>query len=120
MTESAEIIGKLERAFGAAIDVTPDPGQPLHVLLPEVELPDPWRPSPARALTIWANWPSERPQFMIDERVVGESGEPPRSNSLAYHLGESWRAFSFRYVWSGGDPARAVQLWLTRFVKERS
>lgn len=115
-----EIVSNLGQAFGRAEDVTPAPGQPLHVLLPELDLPDPWMPSPTRALAIFANWPSERPQFVIDEAVVGEDGEPPRSHSQAYHLGGSWRAFSFTFPWSCSDPVRAVQLWMTRFVKERS
>jgi hypothetical protein len=117
---TAEIIERLALAFGAAIDVTPAGGQPSHVLLPQLELPEPWRPSPARALTIWADWPTERPQFYIDVAVTGETREPPRSHGSSYLLGETWRNFSFTFPWAGDDPVRAVQLWVTRFVKERS
>ena len=55
------IVEALAMAFGNAVDVTPAAGQPLHVLLNELELPVPWTPSPARALTIWAGWPQNRP-----------------------------------------------------------
>lgn len=121
MTEEEDnVVKKLRAAFGGAEDVTPAAGQPLHVLLPSVDLPDPWKPSPARALTNWNNWPTDRPLFYVDQEVVGEQGEPPRSNSLVYVLGEPWRQFSFTFPWVGTDPVRAVQLWMTRFVKERS
>lgn len=116
----SEIVARLSTAFGTAQDVTPTADQPLHVLLPQLELPDPWKPSPTRALTIWPNWPAERPQFVIDESVVGENGEPPRSNDLAYLLGEGWRSFSFSFNWKGDDPVQVVQRWMTRFVIERS
>jgi hypothetical protein len=118
--ERERVASELARAFGAATDVTPALGQPLHVLLPALDLPTPWRPSPARALTIWADWPAQRPQFFIDQGVVGESGSRPRSHSLVYQLGEPWTQFSFAFPWTGQDPVRAVQHWLTRFVKERS
>ena len=118
--ERERIVEELARAFGAAIDVTPAPGQPLHVVLSTVELPAPWRPSPTRALTTWADWPTARPLFFIDQAVVGESGVPPRSHSMVYQLGEPWTAFSFTFPWSGQVPVRAVQYWMTRFVKERS
>lgn len=114
------LVERLTVAFGKAVDVTPGGDQPLHVLLPAVDLPEPWKPSPTRALTVWENWPGSRPRFVVDESVVGENGEPPRSNSPVYLLGETWRGFSFNFVWSGDDPVRAVQLWLTRFVAERS
>jgi hypothetical protein len=113
-----EIVAKLDAAFGGARDVTPGEGQPLHVLLERLELPEPWTPSPTRALTIWGSWPAGRPDFFIDYGVRGADGEPPRSHSDAYHLGESWRAFSFQFPWSGSDPVLAVQRWLTRFDKE--
>jgi hypothetical protein len=121
MTEldATGVVMALARAFGGAEDVTPAPGQPLHVLLPRLELPPPWSPSPTRALTIWRNWPAERPDFFIDMAVVGEAGEPPRSHNEAYQLGESWRGFSFDFAWHGDDPVLAVQLWLTRFVAEQ-
>jgi hypothetical protein len=117
--ERSDIVSRLSTAFGGAQDVTPAVDQPLHVLLPQLELPDPWKPSPTRALAMWPNWPAERPQFVIDERVVGENGEPPRSSNLVYLLGEGWRSFSFSFGWKGDDPVRVVQMWLTRFVVER-
>jgi len=111
---------RLAAAFGDAVDVTPADGQPAHILLPRIELPKPWKPSPTRALTVWQGWPTSRPQFVIDESVVGESGEPPRSNHAVYLLGQSWRGFSYEFSWFGDDPVRAVQLWLTRFTAEPS
>jgi hypothetical protein len=115
----SDIIARLSTAFGGAQDVTPAADQPLHILLPQLELPDPWRPSPTRALTVWQNWPAERPQFVIDEGIVGENGDPPRSNDLVYLLGEGWRSFSFSFNWKGDDPVQVVQMWMTRFVVER-
>ena len=119
-SDQAELVRQLADAFSGAHDVTPDGDSRLHVLLPSVELPEPWSPSPTRALTIWESWPQARPLFYVDERVVGENGEPPRSNSSAYLLGESWRGFSFNFAWLGNDPVRAIQLWLGRFTAERS
>jgi hypothetical protein len=118
--ERESIVEQLSRALGDAHDVTPADGQPLHVLFATLELPEPWRPSPTRALTVWQGWPVERPQFVVDESVVGEGGEPPRSNNLVYLLGESWRQFSFSFPWSRDDPVRAVQLWMSRFEAERN
>jgi hypothetical protein len=118
--ERERIVDELARAFGAATDVTPAPGQPLHVLLSTLEIPAPWRPSRTRALTTWADWPGQRPLFFIDQAVVGESGDRPRSHSLVYQLGEPWVAFSFTFACRGQDPVRAIQQWLTRFVAERS
>jgi hypothetical protein len=115
---SADIVAALASAFGGAEDVTPAPGQPLHVLLPRVELPEPWSPSPTRALTVWRNWPAERPEFVIDVAGVGEKGEPPRSNGTSYLLGEAWRNLSYSFEWKGNDPVLTVQLWLTRFAAE--
>jgi hypothetical protein len=114
------IVEQLSRAFGDAYDVTPADGQPLYVLFAKLELPEPWRPSPTRALTVWQGWPGERPRFVVDESVVGEGGEPPRSSSLTFLLGESWREFSFSFPWGGDDPVRAVQLWMSRLEAERS
>jgi hypothetical protein len=111
---------RLAVAFGEAVDVTPADGPPAHILLPSIELPEPWTPSPTRALTVWEDWPASRPQFVIDESVVGETGEPPRSHHGAYLLGQSWRGYSFNFTWSGDDPVRAVQLWLARFTAERT
>lgn len=114
------LLERLARAFNGAVDVTPANDQPPHVLLPAVELPEPWTPSPTRALAIWTNWPAERPQFVVDEKVVGEGGEAPRSNHSVFAVGESWRGFSFSFGWSGDDPVRAVQMWLARFTVERT
>ena len=114
-----DIVAPLSAAFGSAEDTTPAPDQPLHVLLPQLELPDPWKPSPTRALTVWRNWPAERPQFVIDLGVVGENDEPPRSNDQVYLLGEGWRSFSFSFNWKGDDPVCVIQMWMTRFVAER-
>jgi hypothetical protein len=114
------LVERLAAAFGEAIDVTPAEGQAPQILLPAVELPEPWKPSPTRALTVWEDWPNACPRFVIDERVVGENGEPPRSHHSVYLVGESWRGFSFNFAWSGDDPVRAVQLWMARFVVERS
>jgi hypothetical protein len=115
-----DIISRLFTAFGGAKDVTPAQDQPLHVLLPTLELPDPWTPSPTRGLSVWRNWPNERPEFAIDETVTGENNEPPRSNSSAYLLGETWRNYSFSFPWAGDDPVRAIQQWLNRFAVERT
>lgn len=113
-----DIVARLAAAFGDAQDVTPAADQPLHVLLMQLELPDPWKPSPTRALTVWRNWPDERPEFIIDARVVGGTNEPPRSSDPHYLLGQSWRRFSFSFNWKGDDPVRVIQLWTTRFVAE--
>jgi hypothetical protein len=118
--ERARLVEVLGVAFGGAEDLTPAPDQPPHILLPQLELPDPWRPSPTRALTIWAGWPGERPTFLVDEAAVGENGEPPRSHHQTLALGEAWRGFSFAFPWSGDDPVRAVQMWMERFVVERT
>jgi len=118
--EATDLIARIERAFGSARDVTPAPGQPLHVLMEEVVLPDAWSPNPTRALVIWEEWPGSRPRFLIDEQVRGEGGEPPRSNDLIYVLGEGWRQFSFSFPWVGNDPVIAVQKWLERFSVESS
>jgi hypothetical protein len=119
-SEREPLVGALSAAFGDAVDVTPGDGQPAHILLPSLDLPEPWKPSPTRALTVWQDWPSSRPQFVIDLTAVGESGQPPRSHHNVYLLGESWRGFSYNFAWSGSDPVRAVQLWLTRFTVERA
>ena len=112
----AQIVSALATAFGDAQDLTPAPEQPLHVVLTRLELPEPWKPSPTRALTIWRDWPSERPEFAIDQGVVGEVDEPPLKSSAVLHLGETWRAPSFTFPWNGNDPVIAVQLWLGRFL----
>lgn len=118
--ERAELVAKLQQAFGGATDATPSPSHDLHVLFTNLELPDPWKPSSTRALAIFGNWPEERPLFYVDEAVVGETGQPPESPHSAYHLDESWRGFSWTFAWKGNDPVRAIQLWINRFVKERT
>jgi len=119
-SERKALVVKLDRAFGGATDATPSEDHALHVLLPNLELPDPWKPSPTRALAIFGDWPTERPLFFVDETVVGEQGEPPASHQAAYHLDESWRGFSWTFAWKGDDPVRAIQLWLNRFINERN
>jgi hypothetical protein len=119
-SERTDIVSRLAAAFGDARDVTPAEDQPLHVLLPQLELPDPWKPSPTRGLAVWRNWPAERPDFAVDEGIVGENGEPPRSNSTVYLLGETWRSYSFIFHWRGDNPVHAIQMWMNRFVVERS
>ena len=114
------LVELLAAAFGAATDVTPDGEKTPHILLPSVGLPEPWRPTPTRALTVWEDWPGTRPLFYVDERVVGETGTPPRSDHTKYLLGETWRGFSFNFGWFGDDPVRAIQLWLGRFTVEPS
>lgn len=118
--EREALVAELAAAFGAAADVTPAEGQPLHVLLPEVELPDPWTPSPARAITVWGTTTSERPQFYIDSGVTGEDGQPPQGHSPALVAGEAWNGFSFNFTPAAGDPVRMVQQWLTRFTYQRT
>jgi hypothetical protein len=114
------LVRRLAEAFGEALDLTPEGDQTPHILLPSVGLPDPWTPSPARALTVWESWPATRPLFFVDESVTGKGGEPPRSNHTRYLLGETWRGYSFDFSWSGDNPVRAVQLWLGRFTAEPS
>jgi len=114
------LVERLALAFGDAQDVTPAADQPPHILLPKLVLPRPWKPASTRALTIWTNWPFERPQFLVDMAVVGDGGEPPRSNHDVYAVGETWRGFSFTFAWAGSDPVRAVQMWMERFTVERS
>ena len=118
--QRAAIVRRLAAAFGEARDATPAPGQALHVLLPEIVLPEPWTPSPTRALTLWSGWPESRPDFYIDAAVTGETGAPPRNQNPTYLLGETWNGFSFSFAWSSDDPVRAVQTWLTRFEIERT
>ena len=115
-----EIVSRLATAFGQAQDATPADDQPLHVLLPALELPEPWTPSPTRGLSIWRNWPTERPEFVIDESVAGEGGGAPRSHHSVYLLGEAWRGYSFSFPWEGDDPVLMIQLWMNRFLIERS
>lgn len=114
-----EIVAKLDRAFGGAEDASPTTTHDLHVLFTALELPPPWSPSPARSLAVFTNWPQQRPLFYVDPAVVGEGGEPPRSNHNAYHLDQAWRGFSWTELPSHGDPVRAIQLWINRFVAER-
>ena len=119
MNDSAReaVVAELKAAFGGARDVTPAPGQPLHVLLPKLRLLKPGRPSPTRGLVAFTNWPQERPQFWIDVAVANSAGHPPRSNAEQLVVGESWRYFSFSFPWPTHPltPTRAVQAWLNRF-----
>lgn len=114
--ERQRIVEELASAFGEAVDATPSPDQPLHVLLPNVPLSPPW-PSPARALVRFVNWPEVRPEFWIDMDIVTSSGEPPRSSSEQLVVGDSWRQFSYAFTWPQPPPTatRAVLLWLNRF-----
>jgi hypothetical protein len=114
------LVDCLACAFGGARDVTPAANQPPHILLPSLDLPTPWQPSTTRALTIWADWPTTRPRFLVDQAVIGDKGEPPRSSNPVYTGGETWHEFSFAFPWSGDDPVLAVQLWMSRFVAEPS
>lgn len=114
------IVAELAATVGGARDLSPTPEQPLHVLLPKLALPPPWRPSPAKALLRFASWPATRPEFYIDPEVVNADGVPPYSNFEQLILGETWRGFSFQFPWSGGMSAtKAVQLWLGRFQRAR-
>lgn len=115
-SEREQIVSELAAAFGEAIDVTPGPDQPLHVLLPRVPLSPPW-PSQARALVRFMNWPAARPGFWIDVEVVTSQGAPPRSSSEQLVVGGSWRQFSYAFAWPQNPttPTRAVLLWLNRF-----
>jgi hypothetical protein len=118
-TERSKILGALKRAFGGAEDA--NPGQePLRVLLPRLDLPEPWQPSSTGSMVVFEGWPQTRPLFYVEETVVGEGGEPPRSNHTVLLDGVTWRGFSFAFDWSGSDPVRAVQLWMERFTAERS
>jgi hypothetical protein len=118
--EREEIVAALTVAFGEAEDVSPTETHDLHVLFKGVEVPPPWSPSPIRCLAIFANWPQDWPLFYVDRALVGETGEPPRSNHEVYHLDETWRGFSWNLnpAWRGDDPVRAIQLWINRFVAE--
>jgi hypothetical protein len=111
------IIAELSAGFGAAKDVTPASGQPLHALLPSLKILAPWRPSPTRGLVLFEGWPGQRPLFWIDLAVVNSEGHPPRSNGEQLVLGEAWRSFSFSFPWpvEPTTPTRAVQAWLNRF-----
>lgn len=114
--EREQIISELATAFGEAVDVTPSPDQPLHVLLPSVPLSPPW-PSSARALVRFMNWPQTRPDFWIDVEVMTVQGSPPQSSSEQLVVGGSWRQFSYAFVWpqNPATPTRVVLLWLNRF-----
>ena len=117
VAEHAEIVSELRNAFGSARDVTPAPGQPLHVLLEQLTLASGWSPQPARALVVFNNWPTARPDFYIDPRVVNDAGQPPKSNSAHYVLGESWLGYSWSFPWAEGVTAtRSVEKWLARFA----
>ncbi len=117
--ERRAIVEDLSNSFSEALDVTPGPDQPLHVLLPKVHLLPPWG-SPVRAMVRFVNWPHARPDFWIDVAALTPSGQPPRSSSDQLILGESWRQFSFAFAWPQEPltPTRAVQLWLNRFRED--
>jgi|SRR5579863_234645 len=117
---SSTIVDRLAAAFGEAVDVTPENGETPHILLPKLELPDPWTPSETSALTIWNSWPTQRPEFLIELVVVGEHGEPPTNPTEVLRLGKTWRGFSFNFTWAGDDPVRVVRMWLGRFTAERT
>ncbi len=72
------LVERLALAFGDARDATSADDQPAHILLPELDLPVPWTPSPTRALTIWTNWPQERPQFLLSSAKAASATKPPR------------------------------------------
>lgn len=113
--DRAAVVAALS-SFGLAVDVSPGDDQPLHVLLERLVLPKPWSPI-TRALVRFTDWPTTRPDFFIEPRVVNGIGEPPRSHSDEVVLGAVWRRFSYAFPWDGSsaDPVRAVQLWLGRF-----
>jgi hypothetical protein len=118
--ERETIVARLIEAFGDVTDLTPDAEQPLHARFEALWLPEPWTPSPAKAMSVWKGWPGERPEFAVEIGVVGEGGQPPRSDSDVYILGGHWRAYSFSFQWAGDDPVLAIQLWLNRFLRERT
>jgi len=114
------LIRQLAEAFGELTDVTPADDQPLHVIFNELALPSPWRPSPARALAIFNNWPEQRPEFYVDFTVVNDTGQPPRSPIDTLKVGETWRGYSFTFPWpqAPATAVRAIQLWITRFSEK--
>lgn len=112
-----EIVAKLGAAFGGARDITPAEGQPLHVLLEALELPSGWTPNPTRAITIWDGWPTSRPLFYVEPGISGTHALANPSDRLV--LGETWRTFSFSFIWKGDEPVLAIKRWLTIFDKER-
>jgi hypothetical protein len=116
--ERKRIITELRGAFGEAEEV--GGGEPLRVRLPRLPLPDPWSPRETAAILTFDDWPQNRPLLYVEESVVGETGQPPRSNHAVLFDGETWRGFSFAFPWSGENPVRAVQLWLSRFTVERT
>ena len=112
-----QILAELREGFGDVKDVTPEIGQPLHVLLENLRLPAPWRPNPTRALAKFETWPEQRPLLWVDMALVNGSGEPPRSNNAQLVLGETWRQFSFNFAWPIAPlrATHAILKWLTRF-----
>ncbi len=97
------VVSDLARALGYAADVTPAPGQPVHVLLAAMDMPETVAAIARSRPDVWAGWPAQRPQFLIDKAVVGESGDLPRSHSLVYQLGEPWTQ-------PDGGPAETTEL----------
>lgn len=118
--ERADTVRELQEAFNRADDVSPDPDQPLHVLLSDLALLPGWEPSPARALLRFTDWPGTRPDFWIDIAVLNRESAPPRSSSEQYVLGEPWRQFSFSFPWpiEPCTATHAVQMWLNRFTEQ--
>lgn len=116
--ERTRIVDELGAAFGGAEDVSPDETQPLHVLLPNLRLQPPWT-TPTRGLLRFDNWPGARPSFWIDDAVVNDNNEPPRSSSTELVLGHPWRTFSFSVPWNGTETSVvALQKWLVRFRED--
>lgn len=115
--ERERILTALRTAFGEAEQAGEGP---FRVRLPRLSLPEPWQPRETAAMVSFEGWPQNRPLLYVTEAVVGETGQPPRSNHTVLFDGETWRGFSFAFPWVGADPVRAVQLWLTRFTKERT
>jgi hypothetical protein len=117
-TERERVLTALRASFGEAEEI--GGGEPFRVRLSRLLLPDPWRPQETGAMLVFEGWPQNRPLLYVEEAVVGETGQPPRSNHAVLFDGETWRGFSFAFPWAGNDPVRAVQLWLSRFTVERS
>ena len=116
--QRAAVVSELSAGFGSARDVSPAADQPLHVLLDGVGLGGSWTPSPARCLVVFTNWPTQRPDFYVDASVKSKAGEPPKSHSWPFVLGQKWLAFSWSFPWSEKtSPTRAVKKWLARFGK---
>ena len=119
--ERERIVEELARAFGAAIDVTPAPGQPLHVVL-STRSNSQLRgvPRPTRALTTWADWPTAKAAVLHRRGRGGRIRHPPPQPQHGLPARRALDSVQLHVPRSGQDPVRAVQYWMTRFVKERS